>query len=537
MGLVLVLAISLSTVRCVETKPAGVQKQSCGPNKNPFIRTLLKEGVKLLGSPMKSEKCGDEWRTYGTCCDYRSLKIYQTLEHEGYQNSTHAFLDNLKTLVNSSDQNSEIIIAKINDWKEKVETYQKTHPSEPPKNTSSLQNQQVTGSRLLFSTSARPGINSGFRSNFRPVNNKPTDSQVVDLGKKLSRLSSADPTQEDLSDVRTGEALIELKEMFEELIVLSSSMEDQMAHFETSQKRCNAQLSAYTSSALCSTCSGRSQIFFRNGKALMSIANCLVVINQCKSYWSKLIQYVDEVARIQETLNIVRSISRNNKELFVGEQHDYLLKFVEKHHLRKLIASCRNSSDCSEESAKELCASLVSINGQDELKTSANMMVKAETARLSGTAIGFSPISIDLKKKKPKKGKEDHEKPGKHEKPPKHDKPPKHEKPPKHDKPAPKAKPAPQAKPAPHAKPAKKKRVLTESIIPNFSNLNSVSLTPAIQPLSTPMQPVLDGSASSFPLTSDNQVFGNVVVTSNSLPDSQSYTPGSTPMNFELKLI
>jgi len=290
------MAISLLLAQCVASSPSKNAILTCSPLKNPFISNLLDHGVNLLVSPKKMDHCGKEWINFGTCCDYESLKKYQHSESERYLNSTQNFLQSLKDLISSSNQNSETVISKIKESKVNFDKHQNstTNSSLPNNSTtnSSLPNNSTTNSSLPNNSTTNSSLPNNSTTNSSLPNNSTTNSSkqtprqrllqwrsqrqndaafnsrsnfqaakknsdkssaVVNLGKKISSGSSAALNETELTDEDTGEALEELKNMFHDLIVLSDTMQKQVTGFETSQHRCSAKLSAYKTAALCST--------------------------------------------------------------------------------------------------------------------------------------------------------------------------------------------------------------------------------------------------------------------------------------------
>lgn len=69
--------------------------QSCA-GANPFIPMLQANGVTIYSSPQNnSQHCGNEWATYGTCCDPSTLTTYAT----NAQQSLAASANSVKSLV------------------------------------------------------------------------------------------------------------------------------------------------------------------------------------------------------------------------------------------------------------------------------------------------------------------------------------------------------------------------------------------------------------------------------------------------------
>ena len=73
---------------------------------NPFIVRLEQKGVQILKNPVTStNKCGEEWRVYGTCCGVNSLIQYAQKDSKEIFDSVR---DSLKVLIKSINTFSEL---------------------------------------------------------------------------------------------------------------------------------------------------------------------------------------------------------------------------------------------------------------------------------------------------------------------------------------------------------------------------------------------------------------------------------------------
>ena len=72
--LLTVLTISAALVQTSQTTP---QLPATCPD-NPFRSELEKRNVKLFDKPAlyTGKSCGDEWKTFGLCCDESNLGVY-----------------------------------------------------------------------------------------------------------------------------------------------------------------------------------------------------------------------------------------------------------------------------------------------------------------------------------------------------------------------------------------------------------------------------------------------------------------------------
>ena len=73
---------------------------ACNVSLNPFIKTLVDQGVILNTGPVKNTtKCGDEWKTYGTCCQEASLVQFAIADSNEFKDNSKRFVGELGNLI------------------------------------------------------------------------------------------------------------------------------------------------------------------------------------------------------------------------------------------------------------------------------------------------------------------------------------------------------------------------------------------------------------------------------------------------------
>ena len=150
-------------------------------NNNPYILLLKEANVLLLDTPKKVQACGNEWMSFGTCCDLNSLTL-----------AVNTDVNQIKT------QMSELVY--------------------------NLENIETSFSKL------KDGI--------KPRLDDRTDIAFQNMRPKI-------------------QALLNIKAV-------------QISGVKAAVARCWNHMAKIRSSSVCTTCSGRSQIFFSGNKAMVS---------------------------------------------------------------------------------------------------------------------------------------------------------------------------------------------------------------------------------------------------------------------------
>ena len=112
-------------------------------------------------------------------------------------------------------------------------------------------------------------------------------------------------------------AKVHAKHILEEFI-----QAPEVVHFKENTKKCWDFMKRQRSSALCSTCSGRSSIFFDHGKILVSPDTCAEAITNCSSFFQS-------IRIIVKLFNQVNPILLNHNEDHNYIEINFFLKMLE----------------------------------------------------------------------------------------------------------------------------------------------------------------------------------------------------------------
>src|SRR3990167_8203966 len=86
------------------------------------------------------------------------------------------------------------------------------------------------------------------------------------------------------------EQVVSIQKSFADATLLVSNQSEQVA--------CFSRINSLRTNSLCYTCSGRSEYFFNEGRALMSMQDCRKTISVCGSTWRAMVNLVDATATI-----------------------------------------------------------------------------------------------------------------------------------------------------------------------------------------------------------------------------------------------
>ena len=213
----IILSFCLLSIIC----QSATVVSSC-PNNNPYIIQLTQ--TSLYNSPKFGvNKCGDEWKTYGTCCNEYQLPSEAKNDQTRIETAVSVINDQIK---------------QFNGALESLFTHIKRYASFPP---------------TQWDTN---------------VNNN-----IIKVKQILDRPSTIAFFQE-----------------------FTSIDKIDAASFAAENNKCWSLISRARSSSLCSTCSGRSEVYFLDNKALISEAFCHRLMGECKSSFENLVQFVKAIS-------------------------------------------------------------------------------------------------------------------------------------------------------------------------------------------------------------------------------------------------
>src|SRR3990167_4740459 len=139
------------------------------------------------------------------------------------------------------------------------------------------------------------------------------------------------------------------------------------------QQECCNRINSLRTNSLCYTCSGRSEYFFNEGRALMSMQDCRKTISVCGSTWRAMVNLVDATATISRFYEQFKAqLSINSQDApdkqFIVELEEWL----QKTEVRPFLDRCSKSAEsCPVADSKAICENLISLERSSFIEKSA----------------------------------------------------------------------------------------------------------------------------------------------------------------------
>ena len=320
--------------------PKKILPQKCS-NKNPTLKTLWKK--KLISTneyPEKtSDKCGTEWKDYGSCCQEKSVIDYVMKEK-----------------------------SQVNDYL-------------------SLVLHEIRSSIDYIDISKLEYVHEMGRFNNGSLDNKLNQSNI--------------------SKSEFGKNLTEYGELLTEFHTFLHQME---STFIKDQTLCAMEMNRLRSSSFCSVCSGRSDIYFMKGKAIIDQDTCTEFVSYCYDSW-KILNYI--IVGLDK-LGYFRNRFLGGKvyftRIFKGTLSDTMNKWLVKSGIIKIIKKSNGlRKDCDLTMEKDLCESALMLakptyltNGLDSIlkSTYSNLKLKEKKSKNLNEAIKMvEGIREEIKKR------------------------------------------------------------------------------------------------------------------------------------------
>ena len=153
---------------------------------------------------------------------------------------------------------------------------------------------------------------------------------------------------------------------------LNSKIDDVRAVFNTivqiedemrkQQTRCATKMNRMRSSALCTTCSGRSQEYFYLGKAAVSEASCNEFVEDCFDAWTMLIQIMNGMKKGVEYSNEIKAVFQSfplpMSTVSLQSFEDWMLAT----HLDSNIRACgASAATCTQTTRNSICDNVLNL--------------------------------------------------------------------------------------------------------------------------------------------------------------------------------
>lgn len=200
--------------------------------------------------------------------------------------------------------------------------------------------------------------------------NKDTDSLrnsilgvITELGKAATILEDAvktlDPIQTELLKLLEHTALRDDIAEFKLFAQYYSVHKNQLT---PEQEGCLKSMSQLRTRGLCSTCSGRSQIYFKGEFAQVSEKDCRLTVNTCHQAWRTVINLVDAMTLAQNIVSRLKdSVGASVISINVNAAAPLEI-WLRQSQVREQLLLCQNPlTQCPTQAIKGICESLITI--------------------------------------------------------------------------------------------------------------------------------------------------------------------------------
>ena len=352
-------------------------------NRSELLEGLRSEDVTVFETPsFTSNKCGGEWSQFGTCCEEKSLESYvkrDTAKLTTFHDMMVKELLYSKNIVADMKSSLErlplkrLLIQKVP--RQQKQLKKKT-------NFSSLVKKVKKSLLSVKSSKINPIFTVSGRSSNPDSNKSAPNSEDPDIGKKIKisfknvkkylskslSKSRSSPINSDNAPQTAKEPKFtetdlkqQLPGFIEELAKMSAVFSKAAADLPAAFKSCTLKNLALRSSAVCSICSGRSRVFLKDQKMLVSMDTCGVFVDTCFDAWTMLIQIMNGIKKAQLIFDKIRQIRPDlmfpYKKEFITAVHTWI-----KESNLELTKNCKGSpSGCSEQIKYFICQSLMNV--------------------------------------------------------------------------------------------------------------------------------------------------------------------------------
>ena len=272
--------------------------QTCAPA-NPFLSHMVELGMRTYDSPKFGvNMCGAEFAQFGTCCDETRIKAYVQKDKTAIQQTTEQVVREFEQFMSTTSHILHLakvvlslkkkILSKFSDLRgKKIGRKLQTAPApdaQPPKSGLVGEASPIPSKKgLLFNKRSWAAGQKG--KNPRKKANK--------------QIEGSDPTL--------------IVRPLRNQIKLLQKMNSEL-NFGVGTRQCWNQIANLRSSSVCSTCSGRSHIFFREEKALMSDETCTSILDKCYKPLRQLAYFISVLNLIPKLLGIESKLSINTPQ-------------------------------------------------------------------------------------------------------------------------------------------------------------------------------------------------------------------------------
>ena len=310
------------------------QYQPTCHTQNQFLATLH-SSVVLLPTPSKeSNKCGGEWRTFGTCCQEASLLKFTNQEKEKIFSSAKKVISSVEKYSNDLFQLGDLYKAKS----------------------------------VRFHA-----------------------EQFLKWSEGYKKFDSGQTTAKNTTE-RTQMFYIVLDRIFKndfaENFIENVTLPIRNGQFRKSTVRCWEKMFMLRTASHCSACSGRAAAYFNNDKMRIAQDTCQSVMTECSDSFRTLFIFYNGMGEIgNHVLNSQWSSKKNTQKLFATSKLatefkenmrgiTQVTESIKQHHLQSIVDSYfRSHGEQSASIEKILCSKLISLSKKTLIEELSELVV------------------------------------------------------------------------------------------------------------------------------------------------------------------
>ena len=180
-------------------------------------------------------------------------------------------------------------------------------------------------------------------------------------------------------------------------------MRDIERKFKHVQTKCAIEMNSLRSSSICTTCSGRSELFFFKGKILIDQPTCHLFVDKCYDAWTMLIQIMNGMKRGRDIVDKLRPIRPYLQFGYKAPALEKIQNWIEETLLAKSVRECHRRGDrCSDRTEKVICENVLNLNKATFLEDTVGLLLEAKSSDKSKEFKNFVTTRKKYRAKKEK---------------------------------------------------------------------------------------------------------------------------------------
>jgi hypothetical protein len=192
----------------------------------------------------------------------------------------------------------------------------------------------------------------------------------------VSRVNSLKETLEETDSAKAGQALQNIDSWSSEMNDFLDLIHTTRNDFRHVQTQCAKKMNELRTSSVCSTCSGRSEVFFMHNRAILTDQTCQLFIAECFEAWTMLTGIFRGIYKGQEIVEAIESAGIQFESPYKGPAVKKMQEWLTQIKLETSLNECNGSaSGCDEDSRKKICESVLNLEQATYLENTLGFML------------------------------------------------------------------------------------------------------------------------------------------------------------------